>query len=141
MGSAISKAGLKPTDIAAIGLTVQRETCLLWDSSTGRPLGNAIVWQDRRTAPLCNQLRQAGKAEEIYDRTGLVLDAYFSATKLAWLLEQAKKEADPPLTLTRCWPVPSIAGCCGTSPGDRCTPPTTAMPAAPCCSTSPAAVG
>jgi glycerol kinase len=97
MGSAISKAGLKPTDIAAIGLTVQRETCLLWDSSTGRPLANAIVWQDRRTAPLCNQLRAAGKAEEIYDRTGLVLDAYFSATKLTWLLEQAKKEADPPI--------------------------------------------
>ena len=97
MGSAISKAGLNPKDIAAIGLTVQRETCLLWDSSTGRPLANAIVWQDRRTAPLCNQLREAGKAAEIYDRTGLVLDAYFSATKLAWLLDQAKKEADPPV--------------------------------------------
>jgi glycerol kinase len=97
MGSAISKAGLKPKDIAAIGLTVQRETCLLWDSATGRPLGNAIVWQDRRTAPLCNALREAGKAEDIYDRTGLVLDAYFSATKLAWLLEQAQKETDPPV--------------------------------------------
>jgi len=97
MGSAISKAGLKPTDIAAIGLTVQRETCLLWDSSTGRPLGKAIVWQDRRTAPMCNDLREAGKAEEIYQRTGLVLDAYFSATKLAWLMNAAKKETDPPV--------------------------------------------
>lgn len=97
MGSAISKAKLTPKDIAAIGLTVQRETCLLWDSSTGRPLSNAIVWQDRRTAPLCNALREAGKAEEIYERTGLVLDAYFSATKLAWLLDQAQKEADPPV--------------------------------------------
>lgn len=97
MGSAISKAELKPTDIAAIGLTVQRETCLLWDSSTGRPLGKAIVWQDRRTAPMCNELREAGKAEEIYKRTGLVLDAYFSATKLAWLLDVAKKESDPPV--------------------------------------------
>ncbi|MFH7241437.1 MAG: glycerol kinase GlpK [Spirulina sp.] len=97
MGSAISKAKLSPKDIAAIGLTVQRETCLLWDSATGRPLSNAIVWQDRRTAPLCNALREAGKAEEIYERTGLVLDAYFSATKLAWLLEQARKEADPPV--------------------------------------------
>jgi glycerol kinase len=84
-------------DIAAIGLTVQRETCLLWDSATGRPLGKAIVWQDRRTAPLCNQLRQAGKADDIYQRTGLVLDAYFSATKLAWLLDNAKKETDPPI--------------------------------------------
>ncbi|PZV01801.1 MAG: glycerol kinase [Leptolyngbya sp.] len=97
MGAALAKASLKPSDIAAIGLTVQRETCLLWDSRTGRPLANAIVWQDRRTAPLCNQLRDAGKAEEIYDRTGLVLDAYFSATKLAWLLEQAKKDVDPPV--------------------------------------------
>lgn len=96
IGSAISKAGLKPTQIAAIGLTVQRETCLLWDSATGRPLANAIVWQDRRTAPLCNQLREAGKAAEIAERTGLVLDAYFSATKLAWLLEQASQETDPP---------------------------------------------
>lgn len=97
MGAAISKAKLAPKDIAAIGLTVQRETCLLWDSVTGRPLSNAIVWQDRRTAPLCDALRAAGKAADIYERTGLVLDAYFSATKLAWLLEQAKKEVDPPV--------------------------------------------
>ncbi|QQE64838.1 glycerol kinase [Leptolyngbya sp. BL0902] len=97
MGSAISKAELTPKDIAAIGLTVQRETCLLWDSATGRPLSNAIVWQDRRTAPQCNALRAAGKAAEIYERTGLVLDAYFSATKLAWLLDQTQKETDPPV--------------------------------------------
>jgi glycerol kinase len=97
MGAAIAKAKLKPTDIAAIGLTVQRETCLLWNRDTGRPLGKAIVWQDRRTAPLCNQLRAAGKATDIYDRTGLVLDAYFSATKLAWLLEAAQQETDPPV--------------------------------------------
>jgi glycerol kinase len=86
IGAAIAKADLKPTDIAAMGLTVQRETCLLWDSATGRPLANAIVWQDRRTAPLCQALQEAGQAELIYDRTGLVLDAYFSATKLAWLM-------------------------------------------------------
>lgn len=97
IGSAISKAELKPAQIAAIGLTVQRETCLLWDSATGRPLMNAIVWQDRRTAPMCNKLRQMGKAEEVYKRTGLVLDAYFSATKLAWMLEQAKQEQEPPI--------------------------------------------
>ena len=97
MESALAKSGLKSTDIAALGLTVQRETCLLWDRPTGRPLANAIVWQDRRTAPLCNQLRAAGQAKEIYDRTGLILDAYFSATKLAWLLEQAKQAQDPPV--------------------------------------------
>jgi glycerol kinase len=97
MESALAKSGLKSTDIAALGLTVQRETCLLWDRPTGRPLANAIVWQDRRTAPLCNQLRAAGQAKEIYDRTGLILDAYFSAPKLAWLLEQAKQAQDPPV--------------------------------------------
>ncbi|AGY57469.1 glycerol kinase GlpK [Gloeobacter kilaueensis] len=73
--------------IAAIGLTNQRETCLLWDGPTGEPIGNAIVWQDRRTAPLCQKLVAAGWQGPIQQRTGLVIDAYFSATKLAWLLE------------------------------------------------------
>lgn len=89
MQAVLAKAGITGREIAAIGLTVQRETCLLWDRNTGRPHHNAIVWQDRRTAPLCNQLRAAGKAEEIYERTGLVLDAYFSASKLSWLLDHA----------------------------------------------------
>jgi glycerol kinase len=74
--------------VKAIGLTVQRETCLLWDKTTGKPLHRAIVWQDRRTAPFCNELRDLALAQEIYDRTGLVIDAYFSATKLRWLLDQ-----------------------------------------------------
>ncbi len=78
---------IDPAEIAAIGLTVQRETCLLWDKNTGKPLHRAIVWQDRRTAAFCNELRDGGLAAEIYDRTGLVIDAYFSATKLRWLLD------------------------------------------------------
>jgi len=86
MQTAIESAGIQPSQIAAIGLTVQRETCLLWDKTTGQPLHNAIVWQDRRTASHCQQLRQQGYSAEIFDRTGLVIDAYFSATKLAWLL-------------------------------------------------------
>ena len=84
-------------DIAAIGLTVQRETCVLWDKTTGEPLHKAIVWQDRRTAPLCNELKDRGKAELILQKTGLVLDAYFSATKLKWLLDwvaENKPEVD-----------------------------------------------
>ncbi|MBD0345335.1 MAG: glycerol kinase GlpK [Coleofasciculus sp. Co-bin14] len=97
--SCLQKAGVKASDIAAIGMSVQRETCLLWDKSTGRPLHNAIVWQDRRTAPLCNQLTQQGYAAEISDRTGLVLDAYFSATKLAWLLEHIQRWQDPSVDL------------------------------------------
>jgi glycerol kinase len=91
MGGAIAQAGISPQQICAIGLTVQRETCLLWDKTTGQPLHNAIVWQDRRTAALCNQLRQQGYEQEIYQRTGLVIDAYFSATKLTWLLDYLKK--------------------------------------------------
>ncbi|HIK07034.1 MAG TPA: glycerol kinase GlpK [Trichormus sp. M33_DOE_039] len=86
--TAMSHSQITPSEIAAIGLTVQRETCLLWDKTTGKPLHKAIVWQDRRTAPLCNQLQQQGYAQEIYDRTGLIIDAYFSATKLRWLLDQ-----------------------------------------------------
>lgn len=84
---AIENAKITPSKIVAMGLTVQRETCLLWDKNTGQPLHNAIVWQDRRTTEFCNQLVQQGYSEEIYKRTGLVIDAYFSATKLKWLLD------------------------------------------------------
>ncbi|MBD1913969.1 MULTISPECIES: glycerol kinase GlpK [unclassified Leptolyngbya] len=87
MQSAIQQAGIQPSEIAAMGLTVQRETCLLWDKTTGQPLHRAIVWQDRRTASLCQKLQNEGYGAEIFERTGLVIDAYFSATKLAWLLE------------------------------------------------------
>ncbi len=83
---AIERAGLSE-GISAIGLTNQRETTLLWERSTGRPVSNAIVWQDRRTASRCDALRQSGHAALFARKTGLVLDAYFSGTKLAWLLE------------------------------------------------------
>jgi len=93
----LKDTGIAVTEVAAIGLTVQRETCLLWDKTTGKPLHNAIVWQDRRTADLCQQLAEV-YAQPINDRTGLVLDAYFSATKLAWLLEYVQRE-QPPINL------------------------------------------
>jgi glycerol kinase len=96
MQTALKKARISPQQVAAIGLTVQRETCLLWDKTTGRPLHNAIVWQDRRTAAACRQLAEQGHVDEIYDRTGLVLDAYFSASKLQWLLKHLEKD-DPPM--------------------------------------------
>jgi glycerol kinase len=79
--------------IQAIGITNQRETCLLWESRTGTPLGNAIVWQDRRTSDLCSHLRREGWELPIQQRTGLVIDAYFSGTKLAWMLKHY--QADP----------------------------------------------
>jgi len=87
----ISKAQIQASEIAAIGLTVQRETCLLWDKNTGNPLHKAIVWQDRRTAEMCDRLKQEGKAPLVQQKTGLILDAYFSATKLAWLIDWVKQ--------------------------------------------------
>ncbi|MBU6436407.1 MAG: glycerol kinase GlpK [Betaproteobacteria bacterium] len=87
MVAALAAAGVSANDVAAIGITNQRETTVLWDRATGQPLARAIVWQDRRTADRCEQLAAAGHAERIAQITGLVIDAYFSATKLAWLLD------------------------------------------------------
>ncbi len=84
---AVIMAGLGIKDIAAIGITNQRETTVLWDRTTGQPLHNAIVWQDRRTAAYCDQLKQEGWAKKIQQKTGLIIDAYFSATKLKWMLD------------------------------------------------------
>lgn len=88
----LAQTHLEAADIAAIGLTVQRETCLLWDKTTGQPLHPAIVWQDRRTSALCHKIEQQGYTELIRQHTGLVLDAYFSATKLAWMLERVQQQ-------------------------------------------------
>jgi glycerol kinase len=87
---AMAKAGLAARDIAGIGITNQRETTVIWDRATGKPIHNAIVWQDRRTAALCDTLRNGGHEPEIAAKTGLVLDPYFSASKIAWLLENVK---------------------------------------------------
>ena len=85
---ALRAAGATARDIAAVGITNQRETTVLWDRATGEPVAPAIVWQDRRTAAACEQLRAAGHEPEISARTGLLLDPYFSGTKLSWLLDQ-----------------------------------------------------
>ncbi|AML52095.1 glycerol kinase GlpK [Falsihalocynthiibacter arcticus] len=87
---AIKHAEISPTDIAAIGITNQRETTIVWDKITGEPLYNAIVWQDRRTANQCRTLREAGHEEMITARTGLLLDPYFSGTKLKWVLDHVE---------------------------------------------------
>ena len=86
-GEALASAGVRPGDLSAVAIANQRETVCVWDPSTGEPLHHAIVWQDRRTAPLCEQLRVDGHEPLIRARTGLVLDPYFSATKFVWLLE------------------------------------------------------
>jgi glycerol kinase len=94
---ALERAGLTARDLAALGITNQRETVVVWDRRTGEPVTNAIVWQDRRTAGLCDRLKRDGREPLFRKRTGLVLDPYFSGTKLAWILENvpgARESAD-----------------------------------------------
>jgi len=87
---ALIRANVSAADIAAIGITNQRETTFVWDKNTGKPVYNAIVWQCRRTADYCEQLKKQGLSDMIYEKTGLVLDAYFSATKLKWILDNVE---------------------------------------------------
>ncbi len=87
---ALSRAKARPEDIAAVGITNQRETTLVWDRETGRPIHPAIVWQSRQTVPLCEEMKRRGLEPLVRERTGLVIDAYFSATKLAWILERVE---------------------------------------------------
>ena len=87
---AISKKNIPLRDIAAIGITNQRETTVVWNKKTGNPIYNAIVWQDRRTAEFCDQLKAAGKAKLIQEKTGLVTDAYFSGSKIKWILDHVE---------------------------------------------------
>lgn len=84
---AIAKANIDANEIAAIGITNQRETTVVWERATGKPIYNAIVWQDRRTSDFCNELKQSGKDKLIQEKTGLIVDAYFSATKIRWILD------------------------------------------------------
>ncbi len=84
---ALTSAGVAASDVAAIGIANQRETTVVWERATGRPIHNAIVWQDRRTAAMCDELTRAGHARIVQQKTGLVIDAYFSATKLRWILD------------------------------------------------------
>ena len=91
---AITQAGLTVKDIAAIGITNQRETTVVWDKQTGMPIYNAIVWQDRRTASYCDHLKQQGYLQTIQRKTGLIIDAYFSATKLKWILDNVEGARD-----------------------------------------------
>ena len=87
---AITKAGLESENIAAIGITNQRETTVVWNRKTGKPVYNAIVWQDRRTSDFCDKLKSEGQSTTILQKTGLIIDAYFSATKVRWILDNVK---------------------------------------------------
>ena len=94
---AIARMGIPPSDIAAIGITNQRETTVVWNRKTNQPIYHAIVWQDRRTAGFCDQLRQKGHVKTFQQKTGLVIDAYFSGTNVRWILDHvpgAREAAD-----------------------------------------------
>src|SRR5688572_30206414 len=90
MAEVSAKAKINMSQIAAIGITNQRETTLIWDRTTGKPVYNAIVWQDRRTSDYCESLKKQGYLETIRGKTGLIVDSYFSATKLKWILENVE---------------------------------------------------
>ena len=94
MAEAIASKGLSSADIAAIGITNQRETTIVWDAATGEPVYNAIVWQDRRTSSFCDSMKIAGKTDFIRKKTGLIIDAYFSGTKIRWILENVPGARD-----------------------------------------------
>ena len=83
----LEETGTRPDEVAAIGITNQRETTVVWDKNTGKPVYNAIVWQCRRTAAICDELKAKGWTERIRDKTGLIIDAYFSGTKIKWILD------------------------------------------------------
>jgi len=87
---ALGKASVRPRDVAAIGITNQRETVIVWERATGKPIHPAIVWQDRRTASVCEALKESGVEDDVSNRTGLVLDPYFSATKVGWILDNVE---------------------------------------------------
>lgn len=90
IAGAFIESGIKPGQIEAIGITNQRETTVVWDKNTGLPIYNAIVWQSRQTAPLAEQLKSQGYVEKFHQKTGLVIDAYFSATKIRWILDHVE---------------------------------------------------
>ena len=112
MTEVLARAGLSSTDVIALGITNQRETTIVWDRETGQPIYPAIVWQDRRTTPLCNTLKQQGLETFFRDKTGLVIDPYFSGTKIRWILDNIQTPATGPKPAG--WPLaPLIPGSCG----------------------------
>jgi len=124
----------------SVGIANQRETTILWDRQTGEPIHNAIVWQDRRTAEFCSNLKAEGGEKIIREKTGLVIDPYFSGTKIAWLLDNipgARLRAERGELAFAPW----IPGSSGSSRETARTSPILRTPRAPCCSTSRAATG
>jgi len=110
IGQALSKADLTRHDIAAVGITNQRETAVAWDRKTGEPLHRAIVWQDRRTAGRCDRLKAEGVESMFRERTGLVLDAYFTGTKYEWMIKEGGVPADAAFGTIDSWLLFKLTG-------------------------------
>ena len=127
--------------MAGLGIANQRETTLIWDRKTGEPIHNAIVWQDRRTAPMCAELKAHGHEPLIAARTGLLLDPYFSATKIAWLLDNIAGRARPGRARRARLRHRRQLSAVAAHRRRRRTRPTPPTPRAPCCSTSTRAIG
>ncbi len=107
---ALAEAGLKPADVTAVGITNQRETTVVWDRKTGLPVHPAIVWQDRRTAPMCERLKAEGLEPFVQSRTGLVLDPYFSGTKLRWILDHVGRSDNLAFGTVDSWLIWNLTG-------------------------------
>ena len=116
MREALEKANLTAGSLSAIGITNQRETTVVWDKNTGRPVYNAIVWQSRQTADICEDLKRQGLADEFHHKTGLVIDAYFSGTKVKWILDNvdgaraAAEKGDLLFGTIDCWLIWKLTG-------------------------------
>lgn len=137
----IAQTGVSPAEIAAIGITNQRETTIIWEKATGRPVYHAIVWQCRRTAALCEELKADDELTSyIREHTGLLPDAYFSATKLKWVLDTWRGQGSGPVGGS-CFLERWTPGSSGSSPAAGSTSPTIPTPAVPCSSTSSACAG
>src|ERR671937_962273 len=109
-GEALDDAGIEVGELQAVGITNQRETVCVWDRETGEPLHRAIVWQDRRTAGRCDELREAGHEQLVRERTGLVLDPYFSGTKIEWLIKEGGVPRDAAFGTIDSWLVFKLTG-------------------------------
>ena len=132
--TALQRANLQASDLAAVGVTNQRETAVVWNKNTGRPYYNAIVWQDTRTDRIAAALDRDGRGDVIRRKAGLPPATYFSGGKIQWILENVDGARRPPRTATRSSATPT-PGCSGTSPAAptaACTSPTRPTPAAPC---------
>src|SRR5918992_4387638 len=132
ISGALKKAGIEASDLAAVGITNQRETTVVWDKNTGQPVHNAIVWQDTRTQPIVSRWKEEGYEDEIKPKTGLVIATYFSGTKIAWILENvegARERAERGDLLfgnTDTWLIWHLTG--GVNGGGANTPPTKPPP-------------